>query len=554
MGYSPLRAAQSKYLVNSVVNNENMSSEDVASTLINAKEIAPNNCEALFKLGVHYYNLALYRNGEKIKPGEFPDNSKIVMAINEFQEIMETCEGLGYEFTAQLSMARSYYISGDPERAISILNNLIKKLPPKSSLHSEIYLLMAACYHKLDDLRNEFDSLLLSLYHKTDIEDSATIISGINQYIRDDPYLVEQLRPTRLLGVGRYTTAVLSDNGNVRMFALANDGLSMGRFEIADSIWVMKDYLMVAEQVIGSVDVDKNQQTHAAFASEDRLYYVANMDDIPNTIIPLNLNDRWWLTKYPSNVVSARATSLQLAVDEFDQAHIIWSLDVIGLVYEKIIDGSVNSTEYIMPYGKNPDIKATGEKVFVVCNTDSRSMGAFPSKGSQVLFREKIGESWNPIIQLSSDNVWSGGALLEVASDGTIHVVYISGGSNEDAKLMYKFRNLQGIWSNAEAIAEGEFRPWIPENYGGRYTVSTTLMTDGSLVVIWRAPYNSDFTIILGRRLYQGKWGQTSIIGIINGQDASESPSIVETPNLPDNTIKLIWFDNGQPVLYDWTP
>lgn len=554
-GYVPLSAIQAENFATRAENigNNDLLSEEAANLLSKAKELSPNYCGVRFYLGRYYYDQAFFNRRESTKIGESYDHANAEKAIAEFQEVIKGCRGSNFENLSLMYLARTYYWSGNLTTAISVLDELIANLPEKNSILSPVYDLRADAYHQLNDRENELISLILTMYNESEMEDQGDNILRIQNILKESSYLVEEVLPTRPLGFGKYTSATITSDGMMQLFAISNDGISLGRYQKREERWQLVDYLLVDETILGNVSIDQDQNTHVVFASGNQLYYSSNVTEIVNTILPVNLNDYSLMSQLSNNLVSTRLSSLQMTLDDLNIPHLVWGHVDMGVFYSTVSDGALTGTSLILPYGTNPDIKVEGEHVYVVCNTFS-SAGVFPSSQTQLLFREKIGSVWQPIVKLSNSEIWSGGASMEISPDGTIHVVYIAGASVEDAHLMYVFRNPQGIWSIPEVIANGEIRPWIPDNYGGKYTAATTMMEDGSLTVIWRAPLNNDMTAVLGRQLVMGQWMTVTVIDSIEGKDYYESPSIVETANLPKDIIKLLWFDYGEPIIKEWKP
>lgn len=554
-GYIPLSAIQAENLATRAENigNKDLLSEEAATLLSKAKELSPNYCGVRFYLGRYYYNLAFSNRRESPQIGEVYDHLYAEKAMTEFQEVIKRCQGSNFENLSLMYLARTYYLSGNSTQTISVLDELIANLPDKNSILSPVYDLKADAYGQLNDRENELISLILTMYNESEIEDQADNISRIHNIIQESPYLVKEVFPARPLGFGKYASATITSDGRTQLFAISNDGFSLGRYQEEEGSWHLLDYLLVDESIYGAVAIDQDQNTHTVFASGNQLFYSSNAVNLVDTILPVNLNNLSLVAQFSDNRVSAGVSSLQLALDDSNKPHLVWSQRYTGIIYSTVSDGTLTENLLIIPYGINADIKAKGEHIYVVCNT-LPAAGVYPNTETQILFREKNEDGWQPIIKISNDGIWSGGASMEVSSDGTIHIIYITGSSLEEAHLMYIFRNPQGVWSTPESIASGEIRPWIPDNYGGRYAAATTLMEDGSLTVIWRAPLNKDMTVILGRQLISGRWGTISILGTIEGEDYFESPSIVETPELPKDIIKLLWFDHDEPIIKDWKP
>jgi tetratricopeptide (TPR) repeat protein len=523
--------------------------EDSVEALKRAIELDPNHCFARGLLGNHYYSKT-YGDEFTMEPGD-PYNQELANAsITEFEQIIQRCPKTGRAYSARFYLAKGYYYSNQPIKALEEINILLMETPQNSEA-GLIYALRANLYNSIGDIENTYDSIRKGVFYEERKNTVSSLIIGLNKVTKQNPELTQNLTPDSVSGFGRYTTAIITRDQKIHIIDELPGEHSLIYFSLERDKWIAEDTLLVKDNTYGRMDIDNQDRIHVAYASEKNIYYVRDLAKGVNSIVTIDTSQQTPFYGVSSN---PDPSQLQLALSKNDKAHIVWTTPAYGLTYSTISStGIITDPELISPSSGNASLVVSdNENVYIAYNKGGGMV--FPDQQAKAWFRAKIDGVWNDPIQIGQDNIWTGGVSLAIASDQTIHLVYITGQSVEDAKLMHVSISPQGIWSNPEIIGNGSFRPWIPEVYGGKYTVAMSILKDDSLAVAWRIPDDNNGTPLVGRKLTLSGWEPISKLGFIEGSDFLESPSVVKQANPVDNIVKLIWADNGKIILFDWNP
>lgn len=557
--YQPLHALQSDQLFQSVrksfiVEDKDKDipfvvvGDDAVESLKQVIELDPNYCVARVMLGVHYFSKT-FGGGKNIKPGDPYDVEAASASIHEFEQSIQRCpETFGDSF-AHYYLAEEYYYSNQPLKALEQINIIMAKNPQGTKAGS-LYDLRANVYDSIGDVKNTYNSLRSSLFYEEKQNLIIDKIIRLNKYIKQNPELTQDIMPESAAGFGRYTTAVITRDQKIHIIGAPEDKQSLFHFSLEGNKWVPKDILLVKNGFYGRMDIDSQDKIHLAYASGNNIYYVSDLNQGINNIVAIDTSGLF-LSSVPSTPMPV---FLQLALSKDGKAYIVWANPAYGIMYSTISNNeSPTKPEFISQDGQNIS--------FIVSDTDNiyaafnkRVYAEFPSSDVTAWFRAKINGVWNDPIQIGQNGVWTGGVSMAIAPNQTIHLVYITSQSADNAKLMHISITPQGIWSKPEIIGEGDYRPWIPENYGGNYTAAISILNDNSLAVAWRIPGDDTGTPLVGRKLSSSGWEPVSTLAFIHGIDYLDSPSVVKQAEPLENVVKLIWTDNGKIILLDWNP
>jgi len=570
--YQPLHALRSELLVESVeahltesaANKEEaivLMDSDFVDVLKKAIEIDPNNCHARGILGA-YYHTKTYGDEFDMKPGDSYNKELANAAVNEFEQIIQRCPNTKLANAARYFLAMGYYYSSQPTKALNQLDVFLAE-NPQSDKTGLIYAIRANLYDAVGDVENTYDSIRKSIFYEEKKNTISQLIIHLNEYIKQNPGLTQNLMPNSVSGFGRLTTAVVTSDQKIHMIGMLQEEHSFLHFSLEKHKWVAEEILLVKDDVFGIIDVDSQNRIHIAYSSGNIIYYVQDLNKNFEDLVTIDINE-WALGSGISDaslkqvmlsIPPPEPSQLQMALSKNNIAHIVWLTPNYGLTYSTIdLDGKSTEPELIAPLPSRFTSLVVSDTEDVYIGYTNSSGLSFPSPDTKAWFRAKKNGSWGDPIQIGQNNVWTGGVSLAIASDQTIHLVYITGQSVEDAKLMHVSISPQGIWSNPEIIGDGNFRPWIPENYGGRYTVAMSILKDDSLAVAWRIPDDNTGTPLVACKLTLSGWEPIYTIGFIEGSDVLESPSVVKQANPLENIVKLIWADNGKIILFDWNP
>ena len=319
--------------------------------------------------------------------------------------------------------------------------------------------------------------------------------------------------------------------------------------------WGSQQIFLVHDGITGSVALDSQGIVHTAYSANGNTILYANtktgldkpmLIDMTKTQSPLGSNGPYKIY----------VDTLQLAIDNQENAHIVcyYSNSQIGYVVVSL-DGTASTPVIIANDAIYPDIGMTSNEVPEVVYNNYQP---FPTQSTQVWFIEKANRNWNTPRQISEGGTWAGAASIVVQPDDTVDVVYETGTTPDNIKLMYVSRDVNGVWSQPAIIGVDQFRPWVPStgttlSFGGRTAPSLSLLSNNRLAVVWRSS-GVDATNVVGRiRDADGTWEPIQVLGQIGGNDYQDTQSIV-MQSLPKSSILVLWPEDGIPVLHKWTP
>ena len=530
---------------------------DVAqAALQHAIELNPNNCEVYPILSNIYENLAIGQDGSSQKL----DPALIEKAITVNQHGIQRCPDTISLLFSEYSLARDYSNLGNHGQAIIELNKLITANPVnvnyRTFVPANLYSDIGSEYESMGNRLDAFKAYLHSASYEADAGQTSDSIKTVNKDLKDDPNLAAQIGPGQPIGFGRYRSAAITPDGKVHLLATlyGNSALLLYTNSQNGQDWQNPQILMVHDGMVGSLVLDAQGVVHFAYSANGNTIVYANTKDGLDkaVIIDMKKTQPQLALNGPFSIY---VSTLQIAIDSQDRAHIICGYSHSQIGYVMVSNGIPSVSKLIANDAINPDIGISSDGSLDIVYNNSNP---FPEPGTQVWFINKVNEKWSTPIQLSEDREWAGAASIAVQTDGSIHVVYLTGSTADSIKLMYVHRNLDGRWSQPEMIGDGQFRPWIPpigpnQSFGGRTAPSITLLSGNKLAVIWRAQGKTS-TTVLGRVLQDGTWGPIKVIGQIDGQDYHDTQSIVLSQLISGSPLMILWPEAGKPVLHEWHP
>lgn len=559
-GYIPLNALRSIQLVRTV---DSSSAEDNTITTLNllkrAIVMSPGNCDAYLSLGTKYIDFAFPNIDPKLpdlhEQGKY-DDALAAEILSLLDSGLQKCDR--YELSLHFLKGYLYYLMNKPQLALQTFQTYLD-LKPSKPVHA--YEIMSEAYAELQDPLNAGVALIrsMSFGHKDEASQDLIKIDRINEYFQNTPI---GIIPDHTMGFGRYFTATKVGK-ELKLFGTIQGDLSLLVYSksVNSQLEMQGEILDVGDNIGGSVGLDKDGNTHVVYLFGDQfLVYSNSKDEFTKKIVidafstnPPILNMIDPITRTASH----RLDSVDIAVDDQNQSHIIWSYSSGFIGYTTINDGEADKPIIMGSNVVVPDITVLHNgDVSIVYNTRS----PFPIQFTQVWYLERKNGVWKDPLQISHSSMWAGAASIVANDEGELHVFFVTGSSPENVQLLHITRNLQGNWSEPEVIGSQNYRPFVPIsykgspiNFGGRTAPAVAMLPNNHLVVVWRGYFANGSTQVLGRLYSNGEWQPIQVLGEISDQDFTDTPSIIDKNNNLD-TVDLVWSNNGELVFYEWKP
>ena len=509
--------------------------------------LSPDNCYARFNLANIYYEEILGKNNTSMTY----DNELVTNLLDEYETVIKKCPNTQAEYISHFRLADVYNKLGQDNLALEELQKFVTAKPMHLTIDAInlpiAYEIMTQIYIEKGDNFSAFETLLAQLNYEDDNYKDLEIITQIEQLVESDPSVLQFFTVSELAGFGKYISAISTRDNRIQFLAEANDIPALYLLDYQKNSFEPNRLITVNEKVLSSMAVGSADQLIVAYQANNAIFCSVARNGRNRTTI---LDDvEYEFESLPG--AGVRVRSIQMSLDNQDTIHLVWDNNLDQLYYASIRNSSVVKLEFVSNSAAFPDIKAA-DSVYIVYQTGI-GIGSFPNDAGQVAFVEYINGNWSKPVQVSENDSWAGAATLALAPKGSIHVVYISANSPDNARVMYTTRNEKNVWSKPETIGEAEYKPWIPDNFGGRTTPSIATLSDGRLVVFWRVLDGED-TVLVGRIYNGGKWGAVTEVSKIAGKDYHDTPSIIAKAGQQVDAIQLIWTDlEGNIFLRDVT-
>jgi len=556
--YRPFHTVLSQQLLASTV-HPLTDWKEALPTLEEVVRLAPDDCGSQDLLAMAYHQNAR----TSPPPGQRLDPALVEQSIGVFQELFRRCEGSDLSTLGHWHLSWLYEEIDRPHEALKELNAFVDDMRapsgPTDAGYEELqdaYDRMSRIYASSNDFTNAFWALTQRVLSNDDYAQDLSTITKMNAYLRRPDTQIDGIVPSHPLGFGRYSAAALTSDNMLHILSTArlDPRLILYSTTKDGKEWAPSSVLMAENNPMGAMAVDSASNVHLAFAVNQHAIIYTNTHDGLSSRVIVDISRARVPTLRPTNSMLS-INSLQLAVDSEQRAHLVWHYGGAIIGYSTISDHISTTPIVIATDGAFPDVKITSSGSVSVVYSNSL---AFPDPDAGVWFMESYNGAWSNPVRISDVGVWTGAATLAILEDGSIHVIYITGQSPSDAKLMHVSRTIQGKWSVPGIIGEGTSRPWIPiskgSTFGGRTTSSLKTLPNNRLLVAWRAASDGNRTPILIRELKDGVWSPVSSIGAIQGEDYLDTQSFVLASDPSDTSVRLVWSKDGQPFIYEWEP